>query len=231
MFRLLTLDTRGILLAAAMGMAIFVLGGGLGPLFLGSLVLFLFLSAAVTRVGKARKQGIGVYEAGRGWKNVAANGAMPLVAAFLYWLNLAHQWLPPSALALAYLASVCAITADKFASEIGVLDGEPIELLTLKRTKRGVSGGVTAVGLLASLVGSGMVGLCALGLVAGYGWLTLGYALLAVSIATVCGFLGNMVDSILGYFEERGTGNKFTSNFFCSVAGFVLCALLVLVIM
>jgi uncharacterized protein (TIGR00297 family) len=224
MFRLLTLDMKGLLLAAAMGIGIFALGGGLGPLFLGALLLFLVLSAGVTRVGRVRKQGIGVYEAGRGWKNVLANGAMPLMAAFLYWLNLAYQWLPPNVpnlLALAYLASVCAVTADKFASEIGVLDGEPLVLLTLKRTKRGVSGGVTGIGLLASLIGSGIVGMSAL---------VLGVPLAYVGVVVLCGFLGNIVDSILGYFEERGMGNKFTSNFFCSVAGFLLCILLLLAI-
>ncbi len=221
MFRLLTLDMRGVLLAAAMGIAIFVLGVGLGPLFLGSLLLFLVLSAAVTHAGRVRKQGIGVYEAGRGWKNVAANGAMPLMAAFMYWLNLAYRWLPPNALALAYLASVCAVTADKFASEIGVLDGEPLVLLTLKRTKRGVSGGVTGIGLLASLIGSGIVGMSAL---------ALGVPMAYVGVVVLCGFLGNIVDSILGYFEERGMGNKFTSNFFCSVAGFLLCTLMLLAI-
>ncbi len=229
MLRLFTLDLSGLLLATAMGIAIFALGGSLGALFLLSLLLFLVLSAVVTRIGKVRKQRIGLYEAGRGWKNVVANGAMPLAAAFLYWLNMTYQWLPPNALALAYLASVCAITADKFASEIGVLNGEPVVLLTLKRTKKGVSGGVTWMGLLASLVGSGMVGLCALGLVAGYGWLALAVPLAFVSTVTVCGFLGNIVDSVLGYFEEKGIGNKFTSNFFCSVAGFLFCILVLLV--
>jgi uncharacterized protein (TIGR00297 family) len=214
MFRLFTLDTKGILLALAMGIAIFVLGGSYGPLFLGSLFLFLVLSAAVTHVGKIRKEGIGVYEAGRGWKNVLANGAMPMIAALLYWLNLTFHVLQPNFLALAYLASVCAITADKFASEIGVLDGEPIVLLTLKKTKKGVSGGVTGIGLLASLAGAAIVGL---------GVFAVPASVQTAAVVVGCGFAGNLVDSALGYYEERGIGNKFTSNFFCSVAGFLLC--------
>lgn len=220
MFRLFTLDGKGVLLAAAMGIAIFALGLDRGLMFLLDLMLFLVLSAAVTYVGKIRKQGIGVYEAGRGWKNVLANGAMPLIAAALYWADSLHQFLPPSMLVLAYVASVCAITADKFASEIGVLDGEPTVLLTLKKTKKGVSGGVTGIGLLASLLGSAIIGLSVL---------AVGGGAVGVAIVAVAGFLGNIVDSVLGYFEERGTGNKFTSNFFCSVAGFFLCLLLLAV--
>jgi len=219
MFRLFTLDGKGLLLATAMGILIFALGLDHGPMFLLDLLMFLVLSAAVTRIGRMRKQGIGVYEAGRGWKNVLANGAMPLMAALLYWLNSLYPFLPPSVLALAYVASVCAITADKFASEIGVLDGEPTVLLTLKKTKKGVSGGVTGIGLLASLAGSAIIGLSAL---------AVGGGAMAVAVVALAGFLGNIVDSVLGYFEERGIGSKFTSNFFCSVAGFLLCLLLLL---
>lgn len=202
-----------------MGILILVVGTGMGPLFLLDLVLFLVLSAAVTRIGKMRKQGIGLYEAGRGWKNVLANEAMPAIAAAAYWLNSLHAFMPSGILVLAYIASVCAITADKFASEIGVLDGEPIVLLTLRRTKKGVSGGVTGIGLLASLVGSAIIGISAFAVGAGVA------GFVAV---TAAGFLGNIVDSVAGYFEERGTGNKFTSNFLCSVAGFLICILALL---
>jgi uncharacterized protein (TIGR00297 family) len=221
MVRLFTLDGKGLLLAIAMGILIYFLGSGEGAAFLLVLILFLVLSAVVTRVGKASKQGIGVYEAGRGWKNVLANGAMPLIAAFLYWLSLRYAFMPSSYLMFAYIASVCAITADKFASELGVLDGEPTMLLTLKKTKKGVSGGVTALGLGASLVGSAIIGL---------GIFLIGGGVAVVSIVTLAGFLGNLVDSVLGYFEERGIGNKYTSNFFCSVAGFLLCLLMLVVI-
>jgi uncharacterized protein (TIGR00297 family) len=229
MVRLFTLDGKGLLLAAAMGVLIYVFGGGMGLPFLLSLLLFLVLSAIVTRAGRVMKEGIGVYEAGRGWKNVLANGAMPLIAALLYWLNMPKPWISPNALALAYFASVCAITADKFASEIGVLDGEPIVLLTLKRTKKGVSGGVTWLGLLASLVGSALAGLGAVWLVLGWNGSVL-LPLACVGIVVLCGFLGNLVDSALGYFEERGIGNKYTSNFFCSVGGFLLCLLILMLV-
>jgi uncharacterized protein (TIGR00297 family) len=219
MFRLFTLDSKGILLAVAMGALILFLGGADGLLFLSDLLLFLVLSAAVTRIGKIKKLGIGVYEHVRSWRNVLANGAVPTAAALLYWLNSWHPFVTPGILVLAYVASVCAVTADKFGSELGVLDGEPTMLLTLKRTKKGVSGGVTGIGLLSSLVGSAIIGLSAL---------LFGGGLAGVAIVTLAGFLGSIVDSILGYFEENGIGNKFTSNFFCSVTGLLACLFMLL---
>jgi len=201
---------------------ILVLGWGTwGPVFLLDLLLFLVLSAIVTRMGRMKKQGIGVYEAGRGWRNVLANGAMPVAAALLYWLNSLYAFMPSGILVLAYIASVCAITADKFASELGVLDGEPTMLLTLKKTKKGVSGGVTGLGLGAGLVGSAIIG---------SGAIFIGGGVAGVVVVTLAGFAGNLVDSILGYFEEKGIGNKFTSNFFCSVAGFLICLLVLLLL-
>ena len=205
-----------------MGILILVLGWGTwGPVFLLDLLLFLVLSAIVTRMGRMKKQGIGVYEAGRGWRNVLANGAMPVAAALLYWLNSLYAFMPSGILVLAYIASVCAITADKFASELGVLDGEPTMLLTLKKTKKGVSGGVTGLGLGAGLVGSAIIG---------SGAIFIGGGVAGVVVVTLAGFAGNLVDSILGYFEEKGIGNKFTSNFFCSVAGFLICLLVLLLL-
>ena len=35
---------------------------------------------------------------------------------------------------------------------------------------------------------------------------------------------GNFIDSLLGHFEEKRIGNKYTSNLVCSVAGAALCA-------
>jgi uncharacterized membrane protein len=36
---------------------------------------------------------------------------------------------------------------------------------------------------------------------------------------TIAGFVGNVVDSMLGYYEEKGVGNKSTSNLVCGLVG------------
>lgn len=221
MVRFLTLDTKGILLAFVVGAVLLMAGGNLGTLFVAVMLLFLVLAAIVTGIGKVNKQGIGVYESRRGWRNVTSNGTVPVSAAVAYWLSLAFPSPMAKLIALAYTASVCAITADKFASELGVLDGEPVMLLTLKHAKKGASGAVTSAGLAASLVGSAIIGLSAIALSA---------SATQMLIVVVSGFLGNIIDSVMGYYENKGIGDKHTSNFFCSLAGFVLCLCLLLVL-
>ena len=72
------------------------------------------------------------------------------------------------------------------------------------------------MGLLGSFIASATV------LVAPQlGFLMPKYTIFVVVI--VAGFLGTVFDSMLGYFEDRGTGNKFTSNFFAAVGASAVC--------
>ena len=121
--------------------------------------------------------------------------------------------------------------ADKFSSELGVLDGMPRLIFTFRKVKRGVSGGVTSLGLAAGLLGSLLI---AVGIfliwdyisaVSGYGAYDILVVFMSIAIA---GFSGTVIDSMLGYYEERGVGNKFTSNFMCSVCGAIISVLLAL---
>jgi uncharacterized membrane protein len=48
----------------------------------------------------------------------------------------------------------------------------------------------------------------------------------AILIITASGLAGSLIDSCLGYYEERGIGNKFTSNFICGVAAGLIGMLL-----
>ena len=96
---------------------------------------------------------------------------------------------------IGFLASLAAITADKFGSEIGVLDGRPTMIFTLKKVRKGTSGGVTALGLFAGLVAALIVSLLILpeaghlGMLAGYYGFSLAKAVLVV---TVSGFAGSV---------------------------------------
>ena len=39
-----------------------------------------------------------------------------------------------------------------------------------------------------------------------------------VLIIAISGLLGSVVDSVAGHFEEKGIGNKYTSNILCAIA-------------
>lgn len=215
----MTLDRNGVIAAVALGVLILTLGGSYGVFFLLDMLLFLAMAAVVTNVGTRRKKGIGVYERSRGWRNVLSNGIAPLGIVLLYFANQYLGFAQPQFIVIVYVASVAAISADKFASELGVLDGEPVMLVTLRRVKKGMSGAVTPLGLASGAVASLVIGLSLLAI---YGLA----ALVPVAVVIVAGVVGNLVDSLFGYWEENGIGNKYTSNLACAIAGAAACALL-----
>ena len=208
MVNFLTLDGKAAILAVLIGILIVLFGGIYGPFFLAVIVLFLAFSAIVTNVGIGMKKRIKVYEAKRGWKNVVANGIIPLIIVIIYW-HFGSKMPDPIVLVVAYIASVAGTTADKFASELGVLGETPISIITLKKVKKGVSGGVTAFGTVSSFVGAALIG---------FSGMAVGLPPAYVLIIAVSGLLGSVVDSIAGHFEENGIGNKYTSNILCAIA-------------
>ncbi|MGC8651901.1 MAG: DUF92 domain-containing protein [Candidatus Micrarchaeia archaeon] len=226
----LTLDKWGIAGGALLAIVLFVFGLQFGLLFVIAMVLFLLLSALATRTGMRRKMELKLYEKSRGIKNVVANGLAPLIMAFVFYIA---AWRGMELFELlsvvGFMGSVAAITSDKFASEIGVLGPGPRMLLTLKRTKRGTSGGVSLLGLGASAAAATIVALLVLPYMGALASVDSGIEGLAVVISiAIGGFLGNIIDSILGYYEEKGIGNKFSTNFICSMSGAVLAMLIYL---
>lgn len=195
------LDWAGIVLAVTMGAVVALFGSSA---FLVMLLVFLVAAVAVTRFGHEQKREIGLYEHERSWENVLANGFVPMLCAVL---SPAVGWGP-------YVGSIAAITADKFASELGVLGGDPTYLLNFKKVKRGTNGAVTPFGLLMSFDGGLLVGICAWLLIPGLSlWKVVGIGLV--------GFGGSLADSIVGVLEEKGIGNKATTNAICSMFGAV----------
>ena len=195
------LDFAGVALAVVMGLLIALFGT---PAFLAMILLFLAASVIVTKYGYEKKREMGLYEHERSWENVLANGLIPTICAVLHP---AIGWGP-------YVGALAAITADKFASELGVLGGEPVNLLNFKKTKRGTNGAITMFGSLMSLDAGLLVGIAAF-------FLLPGLDLWKVVAIGLIGFAGSMVDSIVGVLEEKGIGNKATTNAICSIFGAV----------
>ncbi len=196
-----TLDKKATFLALFFSFFIYYTVGYQAVLLL---LLFLFVSSLITNYGYQEKKELGIYDYERGIANVLANGIPSLISGLLYFLN------PVFGLG-AFFGSVSAIMADKFASEIGVLGGEPYSLLGFKKVKKGTSGAVSILGTFMSFVGSAIIGLGALFL----------YNLdpfQALKI-TIAGFLGCLMDSFFGIFEEKGFGDKMTTNFICALSG------------
>ena len=94
--------------------------------------------------------------------------------------------------------SMAASTADTWASEIGVLSTTKPKLILSKQPIRsGLSGGVTPLGLWASLAGSAWITLMVVIYVLLSGQMTPLLAL-ACGFCLIGGYLGSIVDSVLG---------------------------------
>ncbi len=201
------LDWAGLVLAVIMGAIVAVFGL---PEFVVLLLIFLVLAIIATRYGHMKKKELGLYEHERSWENVLANGLVPAICAVFYPII---GWSP-------YVGALAAITADKFASELGVLGGAPVSLMNFKKTKTGKNGAITTFGTLMSFNGGLLIGLAAFILLPGLDLWTV------VAIGVV-GFGGSMADSIVGVFEEKGIGNKATTNAICSLFGAIAGYLLI----
>jgi uncharacterized protein (TIGR00297 family) len=175
---------------------------GAGGLTWGALlIVFFVLSSLLSRLRRrraARPAGDTAKGAIRDLGQVLANGG----AATLLALT-AAAWPAPGVFA-AYVGALSAVTADTWASELGMLSRRPPRLLTTGRVvPPGVDGGVTALGLLASLAGGLTIGMAALllaPLAAGLGEPTLpadrrGWLPL---IGLLAGLGGSLFDSLLG---------------------------------
>ena len=204
-----TLDKKATILSVFFALFIFYTVGYQGVILL---ILFLFLSSIITNYGYTEKKELGIYDYERGIANVLANGIPSLLSALVYFLN------PHFGLG-AFFGSVAAIMADKFASEVGVLGGKPYFLLNFKRVKKGTSGSVSVLGTFMSYVGAATIALASLFL---YNLSPM--VALKISIA---GFLGCVLDSLFGILEERGIGDKMTTNFICALSGAFIGFLLI----
>lgn len=181
--RLLT--TSGAIAAAALGSAAALAG------FDWMLLLLTFFgsSVALGRLGRTTKQqrSANVIEKSgpRDATQVMANGALFGLGAVLTAAGGAPDWVPAAA-----LGALAAATADTWGTEIGMLARQaPRSILTWEPLEPGMSGGVTAQGLLATAAGATVPGLIA----AMCAWPA------AVVVAAAFGGLaGAMADSLLG---------------------------------
>jgi uncharacterized protein (TIGR00297 family) len=162
----------------------------MSSLVIRKIVTILYPSAHKTLTTHQRK-----HEA-RTWVQVLANGGLLGLISFYYSIA------PSNLVVFVAALSMAASTSDTWASEIGILSNQkPKSLIRRQEMETGLSGGVTQLGLLASLGGSALISL-----VFGIFLLfTKGFNpeyLLATLLCLIGGFSGSLVDSILGEFFQ-----------------------------
>jgi uncharacterized protein (TIGR00297 family) len=168
-WKLKALTPSGAVAAMGIGFCHLAFGGWPGA---GALLLFFVTSTALSKIGKHKKETLGFEKSSRrDALQVLANGGVAALCACT------HQPL----LMLGALAAAC---ADTWATEVGsLLGGTPRKITTLKPARPGESGAISLLGTLAALAGAGL-----LSLLAGRFW----------PAVLLGGFLGSLVDSLLG---------------------------------
>lgn len=188
-FKMKALDKSGMLAALVVG---FVIVQSMGWSWLILLIAFFVLATIFTKFKYEFKRSLGwAQEKGgaRSWTNTLANGLVPAFAA------VAEYWTQSIIFVAAFVGALATSTGDTLATEVGLLSRSKPRLITnlKKKVPHGTSGGITPLGELMVLVGSMSIGLIATALQLGYAW---HHKLIVV--ATVSGFVGSTVDSILG---------------------------------
>lgn len=191
-----SLSVSGGIAAIVLGTALYALGD---VRWYGLLLAFFISSSWLSHRKKQEKREVeelfsktGV----RDWLQVAANGGLGLVAVLGAFISGQDDvWFA------FYIGALAAAASDTWATEIGVLSRKPPRhILTGKIVTPGTSGGISRLGLGASLAGGAFIGVTALLLtIASDGKINLTY----IWLGAAGGLFGSLADSVLGATWQR----------------------------
>ena len=174
-----------------MGLALAILLDIIVSLTLGNfgfvlLLTFLFGSVIVDKIKKHKHNDDSIVKKGdtRDAIQVIANGLIPMVMAILYSITMNKVFI------VGYAAALAEAFADTCASGIGVYSKSTLDLFKMKKIKLGLSGGVSVIGTVASLVGALVISAIALA----FGAVNVKLFM----IVSLSAFLGAFFDSFLG---------------------------------
>ena len=185
-----SLNKSGAVAATVVGTVIFGIGGLPWAILL---LTFFITSSGLSRAFKKRKQGLDEkFSKGheRDAGQVLGNGGLATLFTAL------HAFYPDPLLPwIGFAASLAAVNADTWATELGVLNPTPPRMITnpSKRVEKGTSGGISLFGTLASLLGAAVIALPAV-LLSPVGTLNIN----AFLLITAAGLAGSLFDSLLG---------------------------------
>lgn len=196
-----SLSGSGFAAAVILGTVMYALGSAV---WFGTLIAFFLSSTVLSKwKKKAKEKAESGYEKSgrRDAGQVAANGGLAML------LCAANAWWPHPVWWYAFLGVMASVNADTWATEIGGLSKTPPRsILSGRRVEAGTSGGVSGLGLAASMAGGLFIGLAA--------WLLLqavpgqhnpsgmaSYWLLLpiwAGVGLFGGTIGSLADSVLG---------------------------------
>ena len=141
---------------------------------------FTFLSKILKRASFYRTKG-----SQRDIIQVYANGGIAFLLSIIYFLNNDPVYI------YLFASSVAAAMSDTWGTEFGKLSKhKPVSITSLKSIDHGISGGITRIGTLGSLLGSSIIGFST--------WFMIPIPTHIVYGIILSGLLSSLFDSILG---------------------------------
>ena len=211
---------------------IFDLKGGIGAAVIGGIIvfstdiewlslmlIFAIASFIVTRMWFSYKKNMQEQEGKHGERGVSNVFYAGLIGVIIAVASAFSNSLHLSGVHFfeLFAVSFAVITSDTFASEVGVIDSNVRLITSMQKVSPGTNGGISLTGTVASIIGA---------LIIGVSFSLLAYEhfiLYKVLFITAMGFLGNLVDSLLGATLERaGKLTKGTVNLYSSLFAVVL---------
>lgn len=197
-----SLSLSGVFGAVIVGTTIFGFGGWVRGLLL---IAFFASSSLLSHFKATRKADLAEKFAKGGRRDLGqtlANGGVAALLALVIGL-IGNEGTAYPILALAFVGALATVTADTWATELGVLAKRAPRLITGGGVVPvGTSGGVTPEGTLAALAGGTFIGVTAFLLVQVAAQLTLGRWLwsdwILLPVAAISGLAGALFDSLLG---------------------------------
>ena len=188
-YRFKALSASGAIAAVIVGTIIFGFGGYVGA----AVLLYFFISGSILSRLPGKLQ-TGEKQA-RNWVQVIANGGPAALAVILVHVFPAYR----ESWTLFFLGTLATATADTWATEIGTRWGkQAYHILTLRPVASGLSGGVSLIGTLASVLGSFSVAILAYALLPGDDFLCGLFLVPIVPVVAAAGVIGSILDSIIG---------------------------------
>ena len=175
------------------------------------LVAFFVLGTLTTRLGRGRKERLGVAQEKRGARSARHAIANCGVAVVLALLTATAA--TPGLFALAFVCAYATAAFDTVSSEVGqAWGGKPVLITTLKRVPIGTDGAVSLLGTLAGFGAAALVG----GLAVGLGMVPASL----LPLVLLAAFVGSSADSLLGAtLERRGLLDNEAVNFSNTLIG------------
>ena len=172
------LSISGFIGASLMATLIVGYGG------INTLLIFITFFISSSILSHINKQDIYLKKSKRNINQVYSNGGVALT------IFLISHFINNDIMPILILASIASANADTWGTELGKLSLKPpIDIISRKVIKKGMSGGITMVGTIGSMLGSMLIGF-------------LGYffhiEINAIIIIIIAGFSASIIDSIIG---------------------------------